>query len=385
MTAHKSKGLEFPVVILADMTSRLVRDDGPDRHIDSSRGLAAHRLLGWAPKDLTENAAQEQQLEREEAWRLAYVAATRARDLLVITAIGDEIPEESWLSPLYPALYPRRGRWSIVNEAPGCLFKGHDTVLRRPVTCEPEEILRPGQHYAGAGSHNVVWFDPSILPQKPETHAGLNDETLLKATIEEPTEGLRIYEAWRDQREQRLSDGIPPSFRVQAISQVKVLPEWLSGAVETVTVSGDLQKVRPKSTRQYGDIVHALLARADWPIDSRELAIRAAMYDKRHALSSAERDPAIEVVVRAFEHPLLKEAFTAERVPREYPVLGEIEGELFEGIIDLVWFDGTKWTVVDFKTGTGDRPQYERQLLLYSEAVRRSVGGRVRLVILELA
>ena len=118
MTAHKSKGLEFPVVILADMNSGLVRWDGPTRYVDSARGLAAQRPLGWAPHDLTENEGLELQRDREEAWRLAYVAATRALDLLVVAATGDEIREESWFSPLYPALYPRRGQGSHPDPLP---------------------------------------------------------------------------------------------------------------------------------------------------------------------------------------------------------------------------------------------------------------------------
>jgi ATP-dependent helicase/nuclease subunit A len=51
MTVHKAKGLEFPVVILADMTCRLNRKDA-SRHIDQARGLCATqagRLLAARP------------------------------------------------------------------------------------------------------------------------------------------------------------------------------------------------------------------------------------------------------------------------------------------------------------------------------------------------
>ena len=43
---------------------------------------------------------------------MAYVAATRARDLLVVPAVGDEpFPDEGWLSPLNKAIYPSRANW----------------------------------------------------------------------------------------------------------------------------------------------------------------------------------------------------------------------------------------------------------------------------------
>ena len=42
--------------------------------------------------------------EQAEGVRVAYVAATRARDLLVIPAVGDEaFPDGGWLSPLNKA------------------------------------------------------------------------------------------------------------------------------------------------------------------------------------------------------------------------------------------------------------------------------------------
>jgi ATP-dependent exoDNAse (exonuclease V) beta subunit len=39
MTVHKAKGLEFPVVILADLTCRMSRSDA-SRYLDASRGCA---------------------------------------------------------------------------------------------------------------------------------------------------------------------------------------------------------------------------------------------------------------------------------------------------------------------------------------------------------
>src|SRR5712691_3614515 len=49
MTVHKAKGLEFPVVILADMTARLTPWDAT-RYIDSERRVCALCIGGWSPK-----------------------------------------------------------------------------------------------------------------------------------------------------------------------------------------------------------------------------------------------------------------------------------------------------------------------------------------------
>ena len=95
MTVHKAKGLEFPVVILADITCKLNRNDA-SRYIDQARGLCAMPLAGCAPADLLDHEAVEIAREAAEGVRLAYVAATRARDVLVVPAIGDG--EDRWLA-----------------------------------------------------------------------------------------------------------------------------------------------------------------------------------------------------------------------------------------------------------------------------------------------
>src|SRR5205823_9184536 len=48
MTVHKAKGLEFPVVILADITCRMSRDDA-SRYLEAPKGLCAMKIGGWAP------------------------------------------------------------------------------------------------------------------------------------------------------------------------------------------------------------------------------------------------------------------------------------------------------------------------------------------------
>jgi ATP-dependent exoDNAse (exonuclease V) beta subunit len=88
MTVHKAKGLEFPVVILADLTCKLARAEA-GRWLDPDRRVCALKLGGWAPIDLLLHDAEEGARDRAEAERLAYVAATRAKDLLVVPAIGD--------------------------------------------------------------------------------------------------------------------------------------------------------------------------------------------------------------------------------------------------------------------------------------------------------
>jgi ATP-dependent exoDNAse (exonuclease V) beta subunit len=105
MTAFKSKGLEFPVVILADPCPDR-RSGQATRYVDAERSLHARAIAGCAPRELTENATASIDLEEAEVVRLAYVAATRAQDLLVVPVIGDGPYAEGWLDPMNRALYP---------------------------------------------------------------------------------------------------------------------------------------------------------------------------------------------------------------------------------------------------------------------------------------
>src|SRR3989442_10967873 len=112
MTVHKAKGLEFPVVVLADITCGIAAWN-PGRWVDAGRGLCAQRLGGWQPWDLLEHEADEAARDRAEGVRIAYVAATRARDLLVVPAVGDDpflagggAASDGWVSPVHAAAYP---------------------------------------------------------------------------------------------------------------------------------------------------------------------------------------------------------------------------------------------------------------------------------------
>jgi hypothetical protein len=169
--------------------------------------------------------------------------------------------------PLYPALYPAKGKWSRPAPAPGCAFKGEDTILHRPSEVEPEEILRPGLHEASVGSHTVVWFDPSLLVGTSQTDEGIDDGALLRPTMSEPAEGLREYDEWHAARDKRLTQGTRPEIRVRRITDVDVLPEGIADVkVEILRLDlGPTTVGALPRGRKHGDLVHALLAHAAFP------------------------------------------------------------------------------------------------------------------------
>ena len=163
MTVHKAKGLEFPVVILADITARLTPFDA-SRYIDTERERCALRIGGWSPKDLNDNKAMELLREEKEGERVAYVAATRARDLLVVPGVGDGPYTEGWVAPLNAAIYPAedaathagaRRRVPVIREQ----GLGAAAAGRRP-RVETHRVSRTARIPDADSPYSVVWWSP---------------------------------------------------------------------------------------------------------------------------------------------------------------------------------------------------------------------------------
>ena len=86
MTVHKAKGLEFPIVVIADAAHERRGSAGPVL-LDSDLGilLAMHHQDGAQPVMRRLAALREQDREDAEDCRLLYVAATRAKEKLVVS------------------------------------------------------------------------------------------------------------------------------------------------------------------------------------------------------------------------------------------------------------------------------------------------------------
>src|SRR6185369_10907622 len=146
LTVHKAKGLEFPVVLLADITYKDGRE--PTRWANQAEKLCAMKLAGCVPMELREHTDEEMQAEKEEAARTLYVATTRARDLLVVCAVGDQ-PSEGWLKALNPVIRPQIGDSfnPETNQPAGCPKFGGDNVVGRPRDVRrPAGSVTPGLH-----------------------------------------------------------------------------------------------------------------------------------------------------------------------------------------------------------------------------------------------
>ncbi|HKA16521.1 MAG TPA: UvrD-helicase domain-containing protein [Myxococcota bacterium] len=381
MTAHRAKGLEFPVVVLCDPTAKATRDE-PSRHVDTERSLWAEPLASCAPRELLEASAVELARDRAEAVRLAYVAATRARDLLVVTAVADEEPTDTWLSALNPALYPTPRSPGEGEPAPGCpAFRGA-AVAERPKNARPGDRapVNAGRLTPRAGRHSVVWWDPKALALDAQERVGLRQQIILEADGGEraAADGERVHARWQEERDALLAAGARESCAVVPVTALaeERAREAAEVRIETVAARG----ARPGG-RRFGALVHAVLAEVDLSADAPEVARTAELQGRIFGASAEEVAAATTAVMAALVHPVIARAAASAELRREVPVaLPQDDGRLAEGVVDLAFRSaGGEWTVVDFKTDAefgARRATYAAQVRLYADAIARATGER---------
>lgn len=375
MTVHAAKGLEFPVVILADLTANLARPE-PERFVDPARRLCAMQLAGCVPRELQDNRETEHARELAEGVRIAYVAATRARDLLVVPGVGDQ-PSDGWLAPLNKAVYPPAYNRRKARPAEGCPKFGMVSVLSRPNYEGEEPSVQPGAHTPECGTHEVVWWDPALLRLDTHSQGGAGMAAMLK---EADSESADVYRGWQKRRNDVLARGAKPSFEIFLASQAPAPPEF---QVPVEVIQLDREPDRPKGPR-FGSLVHGMLR--DALTTKRDPAVLARLHGRMVGATQEEVAAAVPLVVGALSTPLLAEARRAARVHPELPVKWKGEGRLLEGVVDLAFEAGGCWTIVDFKTDAGEelRSHYTTQVQWYAFALHRLTGKPVRACLLRL-
>lgn len=173
MSIHQSKGLEFPIVVLADINAKTGGGQFASARWQPSWGCVAKAPADEEPvlfgDTLWQWAAMEDELlDAEEAKRVFYVATTRAEDLLILSAgFAKPMPESDdpsvwkgelavsgWMKLLAERYEMKTGRYRGEGKAPSVSVKhrqgppaedqmpkrGEET--RRVVEVKPPEALR---------------------------------------------------------------------------------------------------------------------------------------------------------------------------------------------------------------------------------------------------
>ena len=381
MTAHASKGLEFPMVILADASWERGRGAASTVLHDPEAGFSCQVFdagenkyaAGFAHRY---NINLQMQKEVAERKRLLYVAATRAQDYLLISGQAsrdrvDQLGGRGWLKMLLPALgltdlEPR------VEQEIG--FAGGEIRVLMPAIPPPAEAFYAdydGRSQAADQIMDSPAGEPLSLP-------------LLAPVIAGREAGIRHITATQiaDLGAFRHSDSRDrDSYRMR----------WLRGTRHDLPAT--LQFARFNwhgggSARVLGAIVHELLRYGMTEPDAKMIASLAW----RHGITVR---PRIDELVNRTQQMLAaykrSEVYqwieSARRAGRplftELPFVYRSRLRVIHGIIDvLLQSEQGNWIIIDYKTSrlSDDTERYARrfrlQLGVYAAAAQAQLGLR---------
>src|SRR5215207_1306289 len=384
MTVHRAKGLEFPVVCVADLGKDGRDDDGSLRiSEDGSVGLRLAALGGGAVDSarLERIKAEGKVAAEEEEQRIFYVAATRAQEHLVLSGATDlaKRPEPAELQE------PMRWIWRgfceglPTEDAQGIHVNRRDDreVAVRWTLCTPatvEEVLPSADRAPRAPEHDEppgyeqpllelgMLPAPRALPVSRLSYTGL--EAYRRC-------GYRFYL----QRALGLSRVEPP------------LPFPAGADDEPAAEHGISALLR-------GTVVHALLERLDFerPLVPSEDDVAAVI--EMHGVQALPADvgDVRDMVDRLARSELLGRIAAARRVRTELPFAFTLDVSsrslLVNGVVDVHADEGARTLVVDWKSDalgeldpeTLTTESYATQRLVYALAARKAGPERVEVV-----
>ncbi len=409
MSIHKSKGLEFPVVFVADMGKAFNRRDTQDQILFHNRlGIGLKQYdpewrMSYPTLIWSGIAAQLRWEGTAEEERILYVAMTRARDQLILTGHSSHIDRDwqRWMSRLNPAqaksyfdwvmpaaLAPFGGKADADYARPGAAWQDAiwqvriaravpaGTVEEGAYDGEPRlEALRRGDL---TGTPVPSWLDEQLSWQYAYPQAV---RTAAKFSVSEVKR--RYQELHSDELQDEAALSVPAAAVIPTApgedDAFAALPPWLAG--EEAAVSG----------AQRGTALHKALQYITPAADQTTATLRREIdaFVRQGLLSREEAKLVYVPVLAAFcQSDIGRRMAESPELHREYPFtvllaggdpLPETEtGEqiLIQGVIDCLFREDDAWILVDYKsdrleTADAFRSRYAVQLALYKRAVEQ--------------
>ena len=327
LTIHAAKGLEFPIVIMAGIGPNppyaapptVSRDDAGTPAIvvgskTSGRRLAIGDIAGIEEREKVHQAA--------ESARLLYVAATRARDHLIV---------------------------SLHHQGSRATQGGAARLIRAGAT----EHAPPWEPPAGASGRAAPPLADLVLEGPPgtvETHAAERAALVARARTIRYTSATGIAAATAPPAGERGAEG------------------------------GDEPWSRGRGGTRVGRAVHAAIQ--SLPLDAGPAAVAAAAAAQAVAEAIPERAGEVEgLVAVALDSDAAERARAAVGSLREVPFAFREGDVVVEGFIDLVVPTPTGVEIVDWKTDDVDAAGVEERLAgyriqagLYARGLQRATG-----------
>lgn len=339
MTVHKAKGLEFEVVVIAD-ASRRPRKGGEVAYLLPETGLAVKPDRVDGPPLIYGIAKWIDGLQTEaEEDRLLYVAATRAKEKLIISG----------------HLTQRKGGWRV---------DGWMKQLLEVLDVDLVEVIsEPGvwHHEALSNGEQVgIWVAPEI------------------AGVEAIVEGAPV--AWPTSQDKPLYE----SITLMEVEQAD--PDMDEEPARAWRATGE--RVHPPAVA-IGRMVHEAIRCWLFPDDPGLEDLLEVEALSKGLVDIGQRRSAIheskKLLKRLRAHPLWEEINSASDRLHEVPYTRPLkDGRMDSGRIDLLYRSNGPWKLIDFKTDElrdqkaidGAVEEYTGQVTRYSQAVHHLLGAQ---------
>jgi ATP-dependent helicase/nuclease subunit A len=390
MSVHKSKGLEFPVVIVAGLGRRFnLRDTQADVLMHKDLGLGGcyydHRRRSvrvTLPQLLIRQKIRQEQLAEE--MRIFYVACTRAKQKLILSGSVKSLSRslQRWQLPLNPF---------HLSQVSSCLDWVGSVLIRHPdvdwADMEPLETRFDSRWLVQAHTLSELEYQ-DLDPAAYRVHARLD------AWLQAPYAAVPCLAVerlnWRYPHEAAAK--LPSKVTVTQLQNRQVFEHVLSGQNYVLEPPLFLQGKLAVNPLERGSVMHLVLK---W-IRVQEADTPAQV--ERQVLAMRERDilTAEEVklvncyqIARFFQSELGRRMRQSAQLFRETPFNLQLpacqaiasypdarDTILVQGVIDVFFAEPEGWVLVDYKTDyvpdqdyAAVRTRYRGQVDLYAQAL----------------
>ena len=394
MNTHKSKGLEFPVCILADLSSGLAHGERSAMSLSRSFGaglVVKDSLSGKTVKTLPFVACNHESMLRDlsEEVRILYVALTRAKELLVFVGSQSKPAEKAANTKLAFCNGTKAldyGYAVSVNSALDWLvpvFCRHRDAVElyslADIDCD-RLLLSPD--FSLKAECCTEGFAKERSAQAQEEQTSSLPDTVLAEQIRERMDYVYPYAALSSASSKKLAS----VFTQEAFDDsffASSRPAFMNSGGLTAAQKGTLTHKFMQLCDVNNPDVKAQLERMTAEGKFTEAEIKELKTDELEAFFGSElcrRIQSAESIMREKKFAMLMS------VTEVYPDLPESfadETIVVQGMLDLAFFEDGEIVIVDYKTDRGvDEAQladrHREQLTVYKTAMERCTDYKVK-------
>ena len=305
MTVHGAKGLEAPVVILADATADPAKMGA--RNFDLSLRGKSFPVVRPRAAEMVEPfatiAAEAKARDLEEHWRLLYVALTRAADRLIIAgAMPRRLADDCWHVRVERAL---AGLGAVKDETGKLVYLGNVRALPLRRTIRSMQI---------SGVPQPIWLH-NVVPSESRPPRPLAPSSM-----------------------GNVSEVFPPPTPAQI------------------------------AAARRGTLLHNLFERLpQTPPESRKSAALAWL-ERAGIAEQSDREEIADAALKVLDDPRFSDLFDPASLA-EAPIAATLsDGRVIAGTVDRLFISKTLVKVIDYKTGRPS-PSHHIQLAAYRDAL----------------